>query len=112
MPSSLIISLLIIVAVSFVIMLIGITRSFRHVRRYRRDVITRIKSLRIDKMLSRAGTSRTRFLRKAEPRSVEKHLLLCKYCNTTDVCDEYLQKGKDIPEDTFCPNFRELTRYR
>lgn len=112
MPSSVIITLIIIVAVSFVIMLIGVTRSFRQVRQYRRDVIRRIKSLRIDKMLSRAGISRARFLRKAQPSSVEKHLLFCKYCSTTDICDKYLEQGEDIPEHTFCPNFRELTRYR
>jgi len=112
MPSSGIFTLVIIVAVSFVIMLVGVTSSFRQIRQYRRDAIRRIKSLRIDKMLIHQGISRARLLRKAQPKSVEKHLLLCKYCSTTDICDECLEQGKDIPEHTFCPNFRELIRYR
>jgi hypothetical protein len=37
---------------------------------------------------------------------------VCKHCNTIETCDDYLKNGKDIPEHTFCPNFRELSRYR
>lgn len=112
MDSSLTMILVTIVAVSFVAMVLGVSRSVRQLRRYRRDVMRRMKALRIDRMLPRAGVTRARFLRKAQPFAVEKHLILCKHCITTETCDDYLENGKDIPAHTFCPNFRELSRYR
>lgn len=112
MDSSLTIILVVIVGVSFVAMLLGVSRSVRQLRRYRRDVVARMELLRIDKMLPHAGVARARFLRKAQPFAVEKHLLVCKHCTSIETCDDYLENGKDIPEHTFCPNFRELSRYR
>lgn len=106
------ITLLIILSSTFLIMLVGVVCACCYNRRCRKEVIGRIKALRIDKMLNHAGISRARYLRKAKPLTIEKHVLVCKQCNTTDICDEYLNKGKDIPEDTFCRNYRELIRYR
>jgi hypothetical protein len=96
----------------FMIMLVGVACCCIHKRRCRRDVIERIKALRIDKMLNHAGIKRARYLRKASPLTIEKHVIVCKRCSTTDVCDECLKQGKDIPEDSFCRNYRELIRYR
>ena len=97
---------------SFMVMLIGVVCVCCYNRRCRRNVIERIKALRIDKMLNHAGISRARYLRKAKPLTIEKHVLVCKCCDTTDICDECLEQGKDIPEYTFCRNYRELIRYR
>ena len=96
----------------FMIMLVGVVCFCIQNRRCRSDVIERIKALRIDKMLDHAGIKRSRYLRKANPLTIEKHLLVCKRCGTTDICDERLKQGKDIPENSFCRNFRELIRYR
>ena len=96
----------------FMIVLVSVVRFCIYNCRCRRNIIERIKALRIDKMLSHAGIKRSRYLRKAGPLTIEKHLLVCKRCGTTDICDECLKQGKDIPEDSFCRNFRELTRYR
>jgi hypothetical protein len=74
--------------------------------------LRRIKALRIDKMLNHVGITRARYLRKARPLTIEKNLQVCECCGTTDICDECLEQGKDIPEYTFCPNFRELMGYR
>ena len=112
MESSLTTVLVVIVAIAFVAMVLGVIRSLRQLRRYRQDVETRMQALRISKMLPHAGVAPARFLRKAQPVAVEKHLLVCKHCTTIDTCDDYLKNGKDIPEHTFCPNFRELCRYR
>ena len=97
---------------SFTVMLVGIARCFSHCRRCRRHLARRIKTLRIDKMLNHAGITRARYLRKAKPLTIEKHLLVCEYCGTADICDECLEQGKDIPEYKFCPNYRELILYR
>jgi hypothetical protein len=112
MESSLTTILVVIVAVSFVAMTLGVIRSVRQLRRYRQDVVTRMKALRIHQMLPHAGVTPERFLRKASPVAVEKHLIVCKHCTTIDTCDDYLKNDKDIPEHTFCPNFRDLSRYR
>ena len=112
MDAVLTITLGIIVAVSFFAMIALVMRSARQLRQYRQNVAARMKALRLDKMLDHAGVKRSRFLRKAHPLAVEKHLLVCQHCTTTKTCDEYLKNGSDIPEHSFCPNFRELSRYR
>ena len=104
--------LLFVLGFSFMVMLIGVACVCCYNRRCRRYVIERIKALRIDKMLNHAGIKRARYLRKAGPLTIEKHLLVCERCDTTDICDECLIQGKDIPEYTFCRNYRELIRYR
>ena len=96
----------------FMIMLVGVVCLCIYNCRCRRDVIERVKALRIDKMLNHAGIKRSRYLRKASPLTIEKHLLVCEHCSTTDICDECLKQDKDIPENSFCRNFRELIRYR
>ena len=106
------IALLVTLGSSFMIMLVGVVRCFIHCRHCQRDVVRRIKALRIDKMLNHVGITRARYLRKARPLTIETNLLVCECCGTTDICDECLEQGKDIPEHTFCPNFRELTEYR
>jgi len=106
------IALLVTLGASFMIMLVGVVRCLSHYCRCRRDIVRRIKALRIDKMLNHAGISRARYLRKAKPLTIEKHLLVCEDCGTTDICDECLEQGKHIPEYTFCRNYRGLIRYR
>ena len=112
MDAAITITLAVIVAVSFFAMIAVVMRSARQLRQYRENVAARMKTLRIDKMLDHAGVKRNRFLRKAHPLAVEKHLLVCQHCTTTKTCDEYLKNASDIPEHSFCPNFRELSRYR
>ena len=106
------ITLLVTLGASFMIMLVGVVRCLNHYRRCRRDIVRRIKALRIDKMLNHVGISPARYLRKAQPLTIEKHLLVCEKCGTTDICDECLEQGKHIPENTFCRNYRGLIRYR
>ena len=104
--------LLFVLGSVFLIMLVGVVCACCYNRRCRRDVIKRIEALRIDRMLNHAGIKRARYLRKAGPLTIEKHLLVCKHCDTTEICDECLEQCKDIPEHTFCRNYRELIRYR
>jgi hypothetical protein len=106
------IALLVTLGASFMIMLVGVVRCLNHYCRCRRDIVRRIRALRIEEMLNHVGISRARYLRKAQPLTIEKHLQVCEYCGTTDICDECLEQGKDISEYTFCRNYRELIRYR
>lgn len=97
---------------SFLLILVGIVNFCNDLRRCRNKLNDRINALRIGKMLNHAGISRTRYLHKAKPLTIEKHLLVCKQCKTIDICDKCLEKGADIPEKTFCRNYRELIKYR
>lgn len=102
------IALLITLAAAFIFMLAGVAAYVHDRYRYRRDLNDRIAALRIGKMLKHAGISRGRYLRKAKALTIEKHLLVCRQCKTTELCDACLEQGKDIPEHTFCRNYREL----
>lgn len=112
MHQSLDIVLVITLATVFIIMLAGIVSLCIYNCRCRKAVIKRLEELRINRMLGHLGIDRKKYLRKATPLTVEKHLYVCARCKTTDLCDECLINGKDIPEDTFCRNFPELERYR
>ena len=101
-----------VLGIVFIVMLVGVIRVCKYSCRCRKAVIERIEALRIDRMLKHAGIKRARYLRKAGRLTIEKHLLVCKHCNTTDICDECLIQGKDIPEYRFCHNYRELIQYR
>ena len=100
-----------IIIVSFVLVLTRIVGSMRALRAYRQELILRAQSLRIHKMLTRAGTTLSRYLRRARPMEVERHLLACQNCQTTDRCDKFLDKDEDIDPRSFCPNFVELATH-
>jgi hypothetical protein len=104
--------LLITLTSAFMAMLVGVVRLCIHNHRCRGELVERIKALRIGGMLEHIGIGHSRYLRKASRLTIEKHLLVCRQCNTTDICDECLIEGKSIPENTFCRNYRELITYR
>jgi hypothetical protein len=104
--------LLITLTSAFMAMLVGVVRLCIHNHRCRGELLERIKALRIGGMLEHIGIGYSRYLRKASRLTIEKHLLVCRQCNTTDICDECLIEGESIPEETFCRNYRELIMYR
>lgn len=112
MHHSLDIMLLITLSTVSIIMLAVIVRLCFYHCGCRKAVKRRMKGLRIDRMLGHLGVDSNQYLRKATPLAVETHLHVCAQCTTTDLCDECLINGKDIPEDTFCRNYPELVRYR
>jgi hypothetical protein len=40
---------------------------------------------------------------KARALDVERQLLSCEYCKTTDACDTHLEKDSNVDEKTFLP---------
>ncbi len=101
----------VVLIASFVFVLVRVRGSLREIRAYRRELVLRAQNLRIHRMLSRAGTSLSRYLRRSQPIDVERHLLACENCQTTDLCDKYLDQGEDIDPRTFCPNFAQLATH-
>ncbi len=100
-----------VILVSFVLMLTRVCASLRHILAYRRELVLRTQGLRIHRMLSRAGTTLSRYLRRTRPIDVEVHLLACQNCQTAELCDKYLERGEDIDPRTFCPNFAQLATH-
>lgn len=101
----------VVVGVAFVITCIRVCSAARYLRAYRKDLIVRTNSLRIHKMLPRLKISLGRFMRKARPIDVERHLLVCEKCATPETCDAYLSTESDRTAPTFCPNFGALQGY-
>ena len=98
----------IVLVISFVLVTARIFANLRYIQAYRRELVMRAKALRIHRMLDRVGTTLSRYLRKTRPIDVERHLLACQNCETTGLCDKYLDQGEGIDPHTFCPNFAEL----
>jgi hypothetical protein len=100
-----------VILLTFVFVLIRVCGSLRQFRAYRRELVLKTQGLRIHRMLGRAGTTLSHYLRKAHPIEVELHLLACQGCETTDLCDKCLDQGEDIDPRTFCPNFVQLAAH-
>ena len=100
-----------VMGVLFTVLLIRIRKSIRTVQSHQQDQLSRAGTLRIAKMLNRLGISLSLYLQKARPTVVERHLQACQHCASTDTCDTYLEKQKQIDETTFCPNFPEFEKY-
>lgn len=102
----------VIIGVAFLLMCVRVCSNIRALRAYRRELIDRAKALRIHGMLGYQGISLSRYLHKARPMDVERHLLICQCCSTTEACDACLEQGKDIDESRFCPNAQELKTFK
>jgi hypothetical protein len=103
---------IVIIAVSFIVVLVKVCCSVKWLRVYQRDRYEKIKSLRIHRMLGSLGIKLSRYLRKVPPSDVERQLLVCEWCKTTKTCDTYLEGCQTFEEQTFCPNFPEFERYK
>ena len=101
----------VVMGVLFTVLLIWIRKSIRMVESHQQDQLSRAGVLRITKMLNRQGIGLPRYLRKARPTAVERHLLACQHCATTEICDAYMERKKQLDEKTFCPNFPEFEKY-
>ena len=106
------VALITALAILFLLTLIGMHRSASSLRAYRRELIERALGLRIHRMLGRLGISLPRYLRRASPWDVERHLMRCEHCPTTQDCDLYLDEGARLDERGFCPNFNELEKLK
>ncbi len=104
--------LLLVVGLAFLGMCFGMRGCLHELRAYREELMDRAKALRIHRMLERLGISLPRYVKRTPSIDVEKHLVNCGCCADTDACDDYLERGKDMDPNTFCPNFQELQKYQ
>ncbi len=94
-------------AVLFVIMLVGMYRSFNLSRASRQQIIKRIRSLPLSEMLVRLNIPLSRYLRKTSDLDEERHTWVCEHCPNPEECQHMLQ-GENVDPETFCPNYNEL----
>jgi len=100
-----------IISAFFVFMVIRCRQCLKFLRSYKQDLSERVQALRIHRMLGRLGIKTPRYLRKARAIDVETQLIRCSGCETTDVCDAYLQSDEIIDPHTFCLNYSQLKTY-
>jgi hypothetical protein len=103
---------IVVIGISFVYMLVKVCRSVNFLRTYRQGLKARIKALRINNMLGRVGVGLPRYLRKAHPTDIERHLIACQDCKTTQICNAYLEERIKVDDKSFCPNYAQLKSYK
>ena len=101
-----------VIGLSFIFVILRVCGCVKVLRSYRIELLSRVDQLRIHKMLARLGISPRRYIRKARSLDVERQLMACEHCKTTDTCDAYLEENSNVDEKTFCPNFTQLQSYR
>lgn len=94
------------------VILVQCVQNGRYLRAYHRDLVRRFCALRIHRMLETLGVSERRYMAKARHVEVERHLANCQQCPNTGTCDRALRQGDVSAGEEFCPNFRELVRFR
>jgi hypothetical protein len=99
----------VVILASLVLTVVGMCRSWRSLRCYRREALGRIRSLPIHRMLGRLGVGASEYLRRAKPADLERHLYRCERCPEPGACDDYLEHRAPRDPRQFCPNYGELT---
>ena len=103
------ISLLVLIIA--IVIITSITGNFRAGLRLREDLASRIKFLRLDKMLSKRNIKREQYLHVESVTNIENQIRSCESCSVTKQCDQVLKESaKDSsPADlSFCPNDEDL----
>jgi len=112
MPDPAITLVLLLVAFTFLVMVISLWRSCMQYMAYRRYLSGRVEDIRIHKMLDWMGISTKRYLDKARLNEVETQLFRCRFCGDLHRCDELLDQHTADDPERFCPNYEELKEYR
>lgn len=95
------------IAILFVIMVIGVYRSFKFSRASRREITERVRGLLLGDMLSRLNITLSRYYRHTSDLDRERHTWVCEHCPDPEKCQSMLL-GEDVDPVTFCPNYEEL----
>ncbi len=108
--------LLIIVGLAFIVLAAGfvyvIVRNVRQGRVFREKLAARVESLRMGRMLRARGIDVAAYLHQTHVSEISQHASQCDQCETTDICDSHLARGKlDASDIGFCPNQHSLSTF-
>jgi len=76
-----------------------------------RNLLNRVKCLRLHKMLHFLGVDEHEFLRVIPLSDVDRLIEQCSACITLDICDGCLRDGQRINNMSFCPNYKSLLEH-
>lgn len=78
-------------------------------RKFHHALDQKFSKLRLSKMLSALGISKTDYIYQSSVRDIQRQMKSCSDCNNTDECDEKLTTPDiDVTEIEFCNNEEEL----
>lgn len=88
---------------------IGIVRNVKQGMEFHQALACRVKHLRLNKMLGRAGLDVSTYVHTTRAVDVEHHMQSCQACPTQDTCDQVLAEPPSPATDYgFCPNREAL----
>ncbi|MEA1890146.1 MAG: DUF6455 family protein [Pseudomonadota bacterium] len=92
--------------------IIGLSLSIMHSSQqgesYYQGLISRIKLLRMHKMLQAMGIDTSHYARRHPINEIEMHLKRCQQCSNTEQCDNELDSGKLVDAEKYCPNNADM----
>ncbi len=92
--------------------IIGLFRSIMHSSQqgetFYQNLISRIKLLRMHKMMETLGVSPSSYAHGHPVNEIEMHMKRCQECSHTEQCDKELATGEATHAGKYCPNNREL----
>jgi hypothetical protein len=97
------------IAVLFIVMVFGMWRNIIFLRACHKEMIARIRELRLSKMLGHLNIPLARYYHKTSDLDKERHIRKCKSCPDPEQCQSMLE-GEDVEPYTFCPNYYELRK--
>ncbi|MCI0506816.1 MAG: hypothetical protein L0Z73_12005 [Gammaproteobacteria bacterium] len=81
-------------------------------RQYHKECLRHaIYQFRLSKMLHFIGIQVKDFVDRVPEYQVKRHIIRCKNCPNTDICDQCLRDGKFVSDMHFCPNYKSLMSY-
>ena len=91
---------------------IGLFRSIMNSSRqgvnFREDLLERVQSVRMHKMLKALGINQQQYAYSHRVSDIEKHIYRCKQCANTEQCDRELASGVLKQAESYCPNNSDL----
>lgn len=79
-------------------------------RRLARITKTRVKHLRLNKMLEFIGLDVDQYIDTVPANLIEAHIRRCQGCKQTRQCDDCLLDKRPVHDMHFCPNYESLMR--
>jgi hypothetical protein len=101
--------LAIVLAAGFIF---AVRRNLHRSNKVRVQLETRLKELRLYKVLTIFRIDTKNYLHKNSLVDIKGHMSNCDGCITKDYCDEHLCKNSPASEFHFCPNYLKLVDVR
>ena len=86
----------------------SIMRSCQQGEAYYQTLISRIKPLRMHRMLQALGIETGKYARGHPVNEIEMHMQRCQRCSNTEQCDSELASGSVQHAEEYCPNNSDL----